>query len=113
MIAAEKLRAICQQMPEYEFVKGKKRRARDFYDLYAISTQTEVDFSSSDFKTILEKVFEAKKVPLELLKKIPTTEIKEYHQNDWISVRDTIEDKSKDFDFYYNELCKNLEKIKL
>jgi Nucleotidyl transferase AbiEii toxin, Type IV TA system len=34
MIAIEKLRAICQQMPEYVLRKHSVPRARDFYDIY-------------------------------------------------------------------------------
>lgn len=112
MIAAEKLRAICQQMPEYEFVKGKKRRARDFYDLFAIIEQTEVDFSSSEFHQILVKVFEAKKVPLKLLANISSDEIREYHENDWVSVKDSLGGTSKDFDFYYKQVCYYVKLLK-
>src|SRR5258705_9122756 len=36
MIAIEKLRAICQQMPEYKISRTKTARARDFYDIYQI-----------------------------------------------------------------------------
>jgi hypothetical protein len=109
MIAAEKLRALCQQMPEYEFVKGKKRRARDFYDLYSILKETEVDFGNSEFQEILAKVFEAKKVPLKLLEKISSDEIKEYHENDWASVQASLEDKSRDFQFYYDFVCNRIK----
>lgn len=112
MIAAEKLRAICQQMPEYEFVKAKKRRARDFYDLFAIVEETDVDFTSPEFHEILEKVFNAKKVPLELLAKISSVQVREYHQNDWVSVRDTITNSSKDFSFYYEQICSQIENLK-
>ena len=34
MIAIEKLRAICQQMPEYALQRRPSARARDFYDIY-------------------------------------------------------------------------------
>jgi predicted nucleotidyltransferase component of viral defense system len=33
MIVMEKLRAICQQMPEYSLNSNKRARARDFYDI--------------------------------------------------------------------------------
>ena len=38
MIAAEKLRAICQQMPEYPQRRHPAPRPRDFYDIHAIVT---------------------------------------------------------------------------
>lgn len=111
MIAAEKLRAICQQMPEYEFVKGKKRRARDFYDLFAILEKTAVDFSAPEFQEIISKVFDIKKVPIGLLGRISLPEIREYHETDWISVQDSLGDKSRNFEFYYNYVCSKLERL--
>ena len=39
MIAAEKLRAICQQAPEYTRRANPTARARDFYDIYSIVTE--------------------------------------------------------------------------
>ena len=111
MIAAEKLRAICQQMPEYKFVKGKKRRARDFYDLHAINEAVAIDYQSKDFQAVVEKVFEAKKVPLELLGKIATEEIKDFHGTDWASTRDSIKDKGKGFDDYYQHVCKKVGEL--
>jgi predicted nucleotidyltransferase component of viral defense system len=46
MIAAEKLRAICQQMPEYTFARTRTPRARDFYDIHQIVTQNGIDLAS-------------------------------------------------------------------
>ena len=36
MIAIEKLRALCQQMPEFPHTGNRKARARDFYDIYQV-----------------------------------------------------------------------------
>jgi Nucleotidyl transferase AbiEii toxin, Type IV TA system len=45
MIAAEKLRAICQQMPEYTFRRIKTPRARDFYDVHQIIAKHGIDLT--------------------------------------------------------------------
>ena len=45
MIAAEKLRAICQQMPAYKYGL-KKPRARDFYDIHQIINENGIDLTS-------------------------------------------------------------------
>jgi predicted nucleotidyltransferase component of viral defense system len=41
MIAIEKMRAICQQMPDYPHTGTKKARARDFYDVHQASAVTQ------------------------------------------------------------------------
>jgi len=46
MIAAEKLRAICQQMPEYTVFRTKRPRARDFYDIHQIITENGIDLTA-------------------------------------------------------------------
>lgn len=48
MIAAEKLRAICQQMSEYPYNgRNKSARARDFYDIHQIIVENGIDLSNS------------------------------------------------------------------
>ncbi len=111
MIAAEKLRAICQQMPEYEYVKAKKRRSRDFYDLYSLIEEAKVDFSNSEFQNILIKIFDSKKVPLSLLPKIGLENVRFFHETDWPSTRDTIEDRGKSFEYYYAYVCEKISML--
>jgi hypothetical protein len=48
MLAIEKLRAICQQMPEYGMRGHRTARARDFYDIHQILTKTGIDLMSAD-----------------------------------------------------------------
>lgn len=106
MIAIEKLRAICQQMPNYEY--GHRRaRSRDFYDIYTILENTEVSLTNSldDFKS----VFEIKKVPLEWLWDIPDQ--KEFHEADWPGVKATTKD-AKEYDFYFQYICNVLDELK-
>ena len=51
MLVCEKIRAICQQMPEYrEIVKSQsaKPRARDFFDIHHRITNNDVDESTAE-----------------------------------------------------------------
>jgi predicted nucleotidyltransferase component of viral defense system len=90
MIAIEKLRAICQQMPDYPLIPAhmKRARARDFYDIHAILTETGLDLGSEESLSLTAQIFAAKDVPLVLIARIPG--YREYHRPDWPSVRDTV-----------------------
>jgi predicted nucleotidyltransferase component of viral defense system len=70
MIAAEKLRAICQQMNEYKFGRIKKPRARDFYDIRQIVIEQNIDLTTKENLALIADIFAAKQVPLNLLAKI-------------------------------------------
>ena len=105
MMVFEKLRAICQQLPHYaEVVPSHKPRprARDFYDIWLICEQHEIETSSAASKALLNMIFDAKKVPLSFI-----TDIKDnvgIHRQDWQNVLDTLpageRAEVKDFDFY-------------
>ncbi len=66
MLVAEKLRAICQQMPEYasQLKKHASPRGRDFLDIHTVAEYYSVDFGSPGFHRTVEKVFQAKRVEL-------------------------------------------------
>ena len=51
MLVAEKLRAICQQMPEYTSYLRKHAtpRGRDFLDIHTVAEYFKVDFGSAEF----------------------------------------------------------------
>lgn len=68
LIVYEKLRALCQQLPDYPINKGrfKKARTRDFYDIYTIMNNSRVTFNSIDIN-MLKEVFQQKKVPIEFI----------------------------------------------
>lgn len=74
MILAEKLRALCQQTPEYcQIVHrsyGGTSRAKDFIDIHVLATECNVDITTEENRQLLKRVFEAKKVPQDLLGKI-------------------------------------------
>jgi Nucleotidyl transferase AbiEii toxin, Type IV TA system len=67
MIAAEKLRALRQQMPECGQRRVPARRPRDFYDIWAISTEGGVDLANPAGRRLIASVFGAKQVPIRLM----------------------------------------------
>lgn len=105
MIVAEKLRAICQQMKEYAPVIKRTReataRARDFIDIHTVIDHFGLTMTSPGNRELIRNVFAAKKVPLELLAKIP--EYQDFHERDFQAVKDTVKlgKKLKDFEFYF------------
>jgi hypothetical protein len=98
MMAIEKLRAICQQMPEYE--PHPTPRARDFYDIHSITIAAGFDISSPENVELIKNIFEAKLVPLSLLRKIETT--RDYHSVDWPAVQQSVSGHLESFDFYFD-----------
>lgn len=110
LIVAEKLRAICQKLPEYttDVLKQKaanheKARARDFYDVYILTQYFPFKHDTPDFIETLKHVFDAKRVPYEYIKKVGG--MYETHRQDFESLKATITDKEareKGFDFYFD-----------
>ncbi|MCU7521768.1 MAG: nucleotidyl transferase AbiEii/AbiGii toxin family protein [Ignavibacteria bacterium] len=115
MILCEKIRAICQQMPEYgKIVKSNSQsaRARDFYDIYIIIEKLNIDITLTKNRALLEAIFEAKKVPLYLMDKI--SEYREFHRPDFQSVKDTVlpTEELKEFDFYFDYVVEKCQMLK-
>ncbi len=116
--ACEKLRAICQQMPEYvEIVRSHPTaRSRDFVDIHTVVEHFSIDFSDEDFQSILREVFAAKKVPLSLIGRIGDDVYREYHRGDYAAVKATVKAgvTLERFDFYFDyvvEKCRALETL--
>jgi predicted nucleotidyltransferase component of viral defense system len=114
MIVSEKLRAICQQMKEYTDAIGtsnRSGRSRDFFDIHQILTNTSIDLCLPENMEILENIFKAKDVPLELLEKV--SENKEIHEVTFPELRDTVKRDVdlKDFDYYFNYVVALVEKL--
>lgn len=65
MLVLEKLRAICQQIPEYreKIVRSHPpaSRARDFFDIHTITKMFPINMNDERTRIILESIFEAKK----------------------------------------------------
>lgn len=106
MIVAEKLRAICQQMPEYDSVVRRSRagapRARDFVDIHALLNSKTIDVQLNQNLSLIEHMFSAKRVPLSLLGNIRNQ--KEFHRSDFRIVEDTVRPGHdlKSFDYYFD-----------
>jgi predicted nucleotidyltransferase component of viral defense system len=103
MIIFEKLRAICQQMDEYTInlgISNKTARARDFYDIYILTEKYSIDIRSEENLKLRDLIFKAKEVPLELLQLLP--QYKDYHEQDYQSLKDTVSTKIEGYDFYFN-----------
>lgn len=121
MIVLEKIRAICQQMPEYTQTIGKSyqtARARDFVDIHSVLNNFTIDLTSPENIKLLRRIFNQKRVHLNLIKNI--NNYREYHRTDFFGIQDTVkpQEKLKDFDFYFDyvvtrcdELCQALGEV--
>jgi len=116
MIVCEKIRAICQQMPEYADIvcsshSSRTARARDFVDIYALMQHYNIDLMLPTNIELLKNIFEVKRVPLKFIGKIK--DYKEYHRQDFPAVKDTVGSDSElqEFDFYFNYLVEKVQKL--
>jgi len=98
LLILEKLRAICQQHIKYKF-RTRKHRSRDFYDIYRLCSNMD-DELLQECKKRLAPVFNAKKVPLELLKALWEKEFIEEQQQGFTQVVNTVRDNVYEFEVY-------------
>jgi len=116
MIVCEKLRAICQQLPEYgKIIKRSypgKARARDFLDIYVLVEAMKLNLTTPQNQELLTEMFKAKRVPLQYLGKL--REQHSFHQADFASVVATVKDglELKSFDYYFDFVLGLVEKLK-
>lgn len=109
MIAAEKIRAICQQMPGYLVLRRPGApRARDFYDIYLLVKAAAVDLSAH--LDLVRHVFAAKVVPLNLLANV--ADYREFHRPDWPAVVSSAGETLEEFDFYFDFVLGEIAKLK-
>lgn len=99
MLAIEKLRALCQQLPTYKGRVHKTARARDFYDIFVLVDEADVRIGP-EISPVLSEVFAAKEVPLVLLSELGTS--REFHRVDWPAVQDSVSAKLQPYDFYFD-----------
>ena len=88
LVAAEKLRSLCQQMEEYGRRRHPTPRSRDFYDLHAVMTEGGVDLAHPDLHALVRASFVQKEVPLTLLAALDR--YVEFHERDWDQVLNAI-----------------------
>lgn len=105
MILFEKLRALCQTMPEYKEIvttARQKYRARDIYDIYLIHNNRPLNLDPD----LLKEIFKAKQVPLEFLKNLGS--LREYNRENWETVKATISETDqvllKEYDYYFDRV---------
>lgn len=105
MCVLEKVRAICQQMPEYKPTSGTQcARSRDFYDIHATVEMLNLDLASTANLELCKNIFAAKEVPLSLISGISKT--REFHRTDWDRVRLSVGGEIRDFDYYFDYVAK-------
>ena len=105
LLVFEKVRAICQQMPEYVPIvptHHPRARARDFYDIHSLMEEFDIDVESAESQDVLQQVFAAKKVPIAFLERLAAT--RDYHEVDFPAVRSTVTDpgSTQPFAFYFD-----------
>jgi hypothetical protein len=110
MIVVEKLRAICQQMPEYTLRNQPSPRARDFYDIWRVMTATSLNLATPETTELAKHIFAAKQVPLALLAKV--SDHREFHRPDWPAVVAAVAERLNDFDFYFDYVVEQLAALK-
>lgn len=106
LILLEKLRAICQQHPNYPFSLNKNR-ARDFFDIHSILEifRNEPAFIL-ELASHIDPVFMAKQVPMTILTngEIFDPDFLDGQGHGFLSVRDTVKGKTESFSFYVEQL---------
>jgi len=108
MIVYEKMRALCQQLPQYPLASTNKVRARDLYDIYtAIQKSDSLSLREQiiDPKNIyiVQEIFKVKEVSFKLIPEIINRK-EEMRQNFEEVVRVQITDQRSvpDFDFLFD-----------
>ncbi|MFN2316553.1 MAG: nucleotidyl transferase AbiEii/AbiGii toxin family protein [Gemmatimonadales bacterium] len=111
MMMAEKLRAICQQMPEYPLRVRPAPRARDFYDIARLGDLLGARYDRAAMLEVLSPVFAAKDVPLSLLGQLAAT--RSFHALDWPTVELTVRGSPQPFDHYFDRVLALVEELDL
>jgi predicted nucleotidyltransferase component of viral defense system len=109
LIAIEKLRAICQQLPSYRMNKTPSPRARDFYDIETICSRGHMSFATQATREVVEACFAAKEVPVVLMAQIPVT--RDFHRLDWPAVEATVSEPLNDYDYYFDFVVDQTRKL--
>jgi hypothetical protein len=109
MIAIEKVRAICQQMPEYELNTHPHARARDFYDIAVVIRECKVSLGAPENQQLVRDIFAAKEVPLSLIGQISPH--REFHRVDWPKVEQAVAQRLLPFDDYFEFVVAETAKL--
>jgi len=100
MLVLEKLRAICQQHPDYPYRQETENRARDFYDIHSLTIDIDDGFIRR-CQFHMGAVFGAKEVPLWILHALWKDDafIDEFRRG-FDQVRDMVRGPVDSFDVY-------------
>jgi hypothetical protein len=111
MLAIEKLRALCQQLPDYPHRRYPAPRARDFYDLHSLATRLSPPprLDSAGSVKQARAIFRAKEVPIPLLRQI--RQARDFHAADWPSVQVSTTGTLRNFDFYFEFVATLAERL--
>ena len=108
MIVYEKMRALCQQLPQYQLASTNKVRARDLYDIYTAIQKSESlslreQIIDPENIHIVQEIFKAKEVSFELIPQIITRK-EEMRQNfeEGVRIQITNQKSVPDFDFLFD-----------
>jgi hypothetical protein len=115
MIVCEKIRALCQQMPDYSLVvrnSPRSARARDFFDIYEVMKRFGITLTLPENLELLKCIFEAKQVPLHLIGRI--ADFREFHRADFPALEATVQPDYplESFDFYFDYVLEQCVKLK-
>lgn len=115
MIVCEKLRAICQQMPQYGEVIQRtslgNQRARDFVDIEVLVRQCRVDLKTDRAKHIVSEMFAMKRVPIGYLGLVSST--RQFHELGFEGVKAAIKPgvQINSFDYYFDFVVNECDKL--
>jgi hypothetical protein len=71
---------------------------------------TDLDFATPEFQELVRAAFEAKAVPLSLLRQI--RDHREFHRSDWPAVVVALSQPAQDYDVYFDFVVGQVEKLK-
>lgn len=116
LILVEKIRAICQQHPDYPH-KHPEQRSRDYYDIERLWNKVLGEKNPEEFLADCAKhlpnVFGAKEVDLALLDKIFDQEFVDNQRSSWTAIEATVSGKLENFNYYNDSLKLIVRDIKL
>ena len=116
LLVLEKLRAICQSHPGYQYRITESNRARDFYDIEQIYIKVLNEGHINNFFKELSKhiikVFEAKNVPLFLIDSCLSNEdFLKSQEIGWEEVKSTVRSLNQNFSYYVQTIKDIVKKI--
>lgn len=115
LLLLEKIRAICQQHPDYPY-KDVHQRSRDYYDIESLWSKVlkegDPELFLNDCAKHIKNVFKAKGVSLDILEKIFVSDFVEVQKSGWGAVEQTVTGKIQSFDYYNESLSRLVSDIR-